>query len=121
MELNLNSNKFIKNSARNGGALYFGKEKKIDSLYEEKEMIIENNIFNENYAKMFGGAIYSEYSKISLAKTKDNAILYNKAGILGAGIYSSNSYDNKMININGFKLKNNTVNSLDDNYTTKPS
>jgi len=121
MELNLNSNNFNKNTARNGGALYFGKEQKSDNTYEEKEIVIENNNFNENYAEMFGGAIYSEYNKISLAKIKDNTVLFNKAGVMGAGIYSSDPYDSKIINIDGFKLENNTVSSLTDNYTTKPA
>jgi len=120
MDLKLNSNYFGKNKARNGGALYFGKEQKANTIYENKEIIIENNQFYENYAQMFGGAIYSEYTDIYLAKTKDNIVSYNTAGIMGAGIYLSDPFDNKMINIKGFKFENNTVNSAIDNYTTKP-
>jgi len=121
LEFNLNSNNFSKNKARNGGALYIGKEQRKDTSNENKEMIIENNNFYENYAEILGGAIYSEYNKISLAKVKSNTVLYNKAGVIGAGIYTSDPYDNKTIDINGFKFEKNTVNSLIDNYTTKPA
>jgi len=38
-------------------------------------MIIKNNNFYDNYAQMFGEAIYSEYNKLSLANTEGNAVL----------------------------------------------
>jgi len=121
MGLHLNSNEFGKNNARNGGAIYFGKEQKTDALYENTEMIIENNKFYENMAEMFGGAIFTDYNKISLVTIKNNTVFNNKAGVLGGGIYTSNPFDNGTINIDGFKFNNNMVGSLLDNYTSKPS
>jgi len=114
MELYLNSNEFSYNKAKNGGAIYFGKEQKDFMQYENKTMIIENNNFYDNYAQMFGGAIYSEYNRIYLAKIKKNNVKNNKSDILGSGIYTSDQYDNKTIDINGFIFKNN-------DYTSKPA
>jgi len=121
MELNITSNRFNNNKAKNGAALYFGKEQNNDIQYENKTMIIENNDFYKNSAQMFGGAIYSEYNKISLAKIKNNKIRFNTADIMGGGIYTTDFYGNKTININGFIFENNTVSLKDDHYTTKPT
>jgi len=123
MELHLNSNEFGKNKARNGGALYFGEEQKTDTsyAYKNKEMVIENNKFYENLAEMFGGAIYTNYNKISLVTIKNNTVINNIAGVMGAGIYTSNPFDNGTINIDGFTFNSNFVDSLLDNYTSKPT
>jgi len=121
LELNLNSNSFGKNIAKNGGALYIGKEKISDTQFEDKAIIFENNNFYENYAQMFGGAILLEYNKMYLAKTKNNNIINNKADIMGAGIYFSDPFDSNIMDIDGFEFSNNTVSSIIDNYTTKPA
>lgn len=123
-ELNLISNNFNGNKAINGGALFIRDD---DNIYENDDdddnvnILIENNIFQKNIAENFGGAICSEYSKLDLAKALDNEIIYNKAGIMGGGIYTSNSSNKNLFNNECFKFENNTINSYINNYTSKPS
>ena len=115
MKLELLSNIFSKNKGENGGALYFGMEKNND-VYENRTLNIEDNIFTENEAFNFGGAIYSEYNKLKFASINNNKISHNVAGIMGGGIYSKNAID-----LAGYEFYNNTNNSILENYISKPS
>ena len=77
MDLSLNSNIFINNNGDNGGAIYFGNEiSNIDDM-NNPTVNINNNIFQENKAERFGGAIYSNYHKLGQATVNDNQIVYN--------------------------------------------
>jgi len=120
LRLNLSSNEFSKNNAVNGGAIYM-KNGKIINMNENKTLIIENNIFNENSAEDFGGAMYSEFQKIYLAILVNNKFSYNKAGILGGGIFSPNSVVENLFNLENNIYLNNTVNSIINDYTSKPA
>jgi len=122
MDLSLNSNVFINNNGDNGGAIYFGNEiSNIDDM-DNPTINMNNNIFKENKAERFGGAIYSNYYKLGQATVNDNQIVYNEAGISGGGIYSPNVSINKtLFDMTKIKIENNTVDSFIDNYSSKPS
>lgn len=120
MELNLISNNFEKNKAINGGALYLADGIKLNND-EDRKINIENNIFDENIAEDFGGAIYSNFSKLYLSTTKNNTISLNKAGIMGGGLYTPNSIDKNLFDITDTKFINNTVNSDINDYTSMPA
>lgn len=123
MNLNLTSNIFDHNEGVDGGALYL-MNKKESYLNEEENIInIENNIFNNNTAKNFGGAIYSEYGKLYMAKSKNNTISFNKAGIMGGGVYSPKNVDKNLFinNFSDYTFYNNTVNYHNSDYTSKLS
>jgi len=120
MDLSLNSNIFINNNGDNGGAIYFGNEiSNIDDM-NNPTVNINNNIFQENKAERFGGAIYSNYHKLGQATVNDNQIVYNEAGISGGGIYSPNSINETLFDMTKIKIENNTVDSFIDNYSSKP-
>jgi len=120
MDLSLNSNVFINNNGDNGGAIYFGNEiSNIDDM-NNPTVNINNNIFKENKAERFGGAIYSNYHKLGQATVNDNQIVYNEAGISGGGIYSPNSINETLFDMTKIKIENNTVDSFIDNYSSKP-
>lgn len=119
MEMYLISNTFNNNFAKNGGALYLSDGINIDKK-NIKNIFIENNIFKNNIVENFGGGIYSEYSKLYLANTINNEISYNKAGIMGGGIYSPKMINNTLFDIKNWKIYNNTANTYINNYTTKP-
>jgi len=120
MDLSLNSNIFINNNGDNGGAIYFGNEiSNIDDM-NNPTVNINNNIFKENKAERFGGAIYSNYHKLGQATVNDNQIVYNEAGISGGGIYSPNSINETLFDMTKIKIENNTVDSFIDNYSSKP-
>jgi len=126
MKLNLSSNVFQNNKALNGGGLFLKDdllEYSFDNTYSENNMIIvENNNFTENIAINEGGAIYLDYSKFYLAQPKNNKIAFNKAGIMGGGIYSLYSDDKKNIfSEENFNMINNTVESNISNIESKPS
>ncbi|ORX57678.1 hypothetical protein BCR36DRAFT_459391 [Piromyces finnis] len=120
IDLELNHNEFFNNKAMNGGALYLTNGSNLKEN-ETMNITIQNNIFQKNIANDFGGAIYSNFSKLYLASTKNNSIIYNEAGIMGGGLYSPKSANKNLFNLNDFVIENNTVNSFIDNYTTKPS
>jgi len=124
-KLNLTNTYFIKNKAVNGGAIYISDSisKDIDNINDNiyNNIKIENNTFKENTANDFGGAIYSEYSKFYLADSKNNLITFNKAGIMGGGIYSPKYIDKTIFDLSNNIIENNTINSFIDNYTSKPS
>jgi len=82
---------------------------------------IQDNSFEMNHAENFGGAIYSEFSKLYLASTKNNSIMMNNARIFGGGLYSPKSSNKTLFNIDDYLIINNTANSIINNYTTKPS
>ncbi|OUM70298.1 hypothetical protein PIROE2DRAFT_56958 [Piromyces sp. E2] len=99
LELNMISNKFYKNSAKNGGAIYFGKRKDINISNNNKTINFENNQFIENTASDFGGAIYSKYDELYLGTTKNNVFSHNRA--------ERNSYnENENNNIDYYALGN---------------
>lgn len=114
------SNEFINNKASNGGALYL--EDGNDINENNTDIInIENNTFQKNSAENFGGAIYSEYSHLYLATSKNNEITFNNAGVMGGGIYTPKNAKKTIFNIDDLKIENNTVNSYINDYTSKPS
>jgi len=117
--LKLFSNTFDGNIAENGGALYIADGPNLD-LNENRDIYFENNIFSKNVAHSFGGAIYSNFTKFYLAIVNNNEIIYNKAGIMGGGMFSPNSVNQTYFNIEKTIIKNNVVDSLDDNYSSKP-
>ncbi|OUM65922.1 hypothetical protein PIROE2DRAFT_6993 [Piromyces sp. E2] len=123
--MDLISNVFENNEAVNGGAMYFKNidEKNILKVDDGDQLIlnIENNTFIGNVADNFGGAIYSEFSKLHLASSKDNIIMYNKAGIMGGGLYSPSSVSKNLFNLNDNNIKNNSVFSFNSDYSSKPS
>lgn len=119
MGLNFTSNIFDGNIAENGGALYIEDGPNME-LNENRDIYFENNIFSKNIAYNFGGAIYSNFTKFHLAIVNNNKIIYNKADIMGGGIYSPNSVNKTSFNVNKVTIKNNTAGSLDDNYSSKP-
>jgi len=55
-----------------------------------------------------------------MANVNNNKIIYNKAGIMGGGIFSPNSVNKTSFNVNKVIIINNTADSLDDNYSSKP-
>jgi len=120
LELNLLTNEFINNKAINGGAIYI-KNGNITNMNENNSITIEDNTFSDNRADNFGGALYSEFQKMYLAKAINNNFSYNKAGILGGGIFSPNSISENLFNIEDCTFLNNTVNSYINNYTSKPA
>jgi len=120
MELKLDSNNFIYNSAKNGGALYLS-NKKDSSVSEKRAINILNNIFKYNIADNFGGAIYSEYDQMYLAVINNNTISYNEAGITGGGLYTPSAVDKNLFDPKLIDIGNNTVNSYNNDYSTKPS
>jgi len=113
------SNTFDGNIAENGGALYIVDGQDMD-LNENRDIYFENNIFCKNIAHSFGGAIYSNFTKLYLANVNNNIITYNKAEIMGGGIFSPNSVNKTSFNINKVTIENNTVDSLDNNYSSNP-
>ncbi|OUM60238.1 hypothetical protein PIROE2DRAFT_14054 [Piromyces sp. E2] len=104
----------------NGGALYLSDGSNID-FTNDKPINFENNEFQENYADFFGGAIYSEFSKLNTASVKECIIKNNHAGIMGGGIYSPKSISQTLFSLDDVMFKNNKVYSNDDNYSSKPS
>lgn len=124
MNIKLISNNFTNNEAVNGGALYFSNKNnvnKIDSYYYYKiENLIKDNIIEENTADNFGGGIYSEYNQFKNSKVENNIIINNKAGILGGGLFSLKPVNETLFDLTNCKIKNNTVNSLTDEYSSNP-
>ncbi|ORX50769.1 hypothetical protein BCR36DRAFT_397449 [Piromyces finnis] len=120
MDLNLISNIFSDNKSLNGGALYL-KDSNNTISNNLSNIQIKNNIFRNNVVENFGGAIYSEYSNLYLAKTENNSIIYNSAGIIGGGIYSPFSINKNLFDINSFEIGNNTISGYINDYASKPS
>lgn len=120
MNLSLISNNFIGNTATKGGALYFLCTYEIRNVNTIINM--EDNIFEKNYAKSYGGAIYSEYENLYLTSSKNNTIINNYAELNGGGIYTPNNRYKTMFNMNNWLIKNNTINfNILNNYSTRPS
>jgi len=130
MSLNLRSNLFKGNKAIEGGALYLSNSN-VPTLYQydiynainNENIIIKDNIFNENFAYNFGGAIFSDYDRLYIAQTNNNTLLNNKAGIMGGGIFTPNSVNKTMFDLSHWKLnrqEKSKYNNTDD-YATKPS
>ncbi|OUM70113.1 hypothetical protein PIROE2DRAFT_1794, partial [Piromyces sp. E2] len=121
INLDLNSNNFLNNKAAlNGGALYL--KDGVDLVDNDNDIInFENNIFSKNSAENFGGAIYSEFSYLYLATSKNNEITYNDAGIMGGGIFSPQNVKKTIFNMDNFKIENNTVNFYINNHTSNPT
>lgn len=84
---------------------------------------ISNNIFKENRAENYGGAIYSEiYTPFSsISSSKENEFQNNKAGVLGGAIYTQNSREYNILDIEQNSFINNTANDYANNYNSKPS
>ncbi|ORX42811.1 hypothetical protein BCR36DRAFT_305666 [Piromyces finnis] len=116
LELNIINNTFIKNNAINGGALYL-RENNENKNYDDGSIIIKNNVFKENKAENFGGAIYSEYNKMYLANVENNTFSLNNAGIMGNIGYSPKNIEKTLFNIKEFNSSINDFTSL----TTKPA
>ncbi|OUM61998.1 hypothetical protein PIROE2DRAFT_62167 [Piromyces sp. E2] len=122
LNLQLISNSFYKNKGKNGGALYIAENKNLNNINDTDVKInFENNIFKENIASDFGGAIYSLYNKLYLASTKNNSFTFNKAGLMGGGIYTPKSIGTNLFDFSDSLIQDNTVGSIINNYSTKPS
>lgn len=128
--MDLISNSFIKNRGIDGGALFLMSIPKVYFLYtddkngnieEEEDINIINNIFSNNTAYNYGGAIYSEYNKLYLAKSKNNTVSYNEAGIMGGGLYTPKLIQKNLFDLEDCKFINNIVSYHRSDYTTKPS
>ncbi|OUM69480.1 hypothetical protein PIROE2DRAFT_2569 [Piromyces sp. E2] len=118
MKVELISNQFYKNKAINGGAFYL----ESDINNNEKNIItIKNNIFKENIAENFGGAVYSNFKNFYISNSLNNTITDNEAGIMGGGVYFHQYINKKIFNLENIQIENNTVNSYINNYTSKPS
>ncbi|ORY47563.1 hypothetical protein LY90DRAFT_10045 [Neocallimastix californiae] len=129
---NLTSNVFQKNKATNGGTIYL-----IDKVIENKvkmknenentnintdhNVYMNNNTLKYNKADNFGGAIYYELNHEYSFKIENNEVLFNEAGILGGGVYSANSLNKFLFKGRVYQIRNNTVNSYLNNFSTKPS
>ncbi|OUM63851.1 hypothetical protein PIROE2DRAFT_9520 [Piromyces sp. E2] len=121
LTLDLDSNIFMNNWAINGGALYFSN---VNSNNEEfiSDININNNKFINNYAQNFGGGIYSEYDRLHLSQSVTaNEVTNNSAGIMGGGCYSPDNIQDNMFNLDNWKFNKNIVNTIENNYSTKPS
>jgi len=121
MNLYLTSNTFINNKAISGGALYFSNSIDHDEENTDNEIIMNHNVFNKNHADNFGGAVYSKYNQLYLTNANNNTIIYNSAGVMGGGIFSPNSINKNMFNLNQWTFVNNTVNAYENNYSTHPA
>jgi len=125
LELLFESNIFDNNKAVNGGALFFSIDK-MNYLWNtnHQKTIIRNNIFNENSAKEFGGAIYTEFTKFNKTHYntfENNTLSYNTAGVMGGGLYSSQITNITSLKPEEWNFIHNTVNLHLNEYTTKPS
>ncbi|ORX58410.1 hypothetical protein BCR36DRAFT_343580 [Piromyces finnis] len=120
MNFKLISNQFYDNKAKNGGALYISDNRNLNNN-EDMEIIFENNIFEKNSAKDFGGAIYSDFSKLYLVSSKNNSFIYNNSGVRGGGIYLLSTIDKDLFNLKNSYFNNNSVSNLIDDFSTRPS
>ncbi|ORX49040.1 hypothetical protein BCR36DRAFT_413035 [Piromyces finnis] len=118
MNLDLNSNIFIKNEATNGGAIFISNKLNRDN---EGRINFENNVFLKNKAYSFGGAIYTEYDELVSSFTVNNTVANNDADIIGGGIFISNSSKMRLLDMNKWNINNNTVNARINNYFTRPA
>jgi hypothetical protein len=145
MNANLTSNVFEYNKGVNGGSIYLND---IENNYKpttNKKIIVnmEYNIFLGNEAEYFGGAIYALIESNNQLFFKNNEVMNNKAGVMGGGLFSpklikyedNNDVDSDYNNKNNKKNKNNTISNFNsyfnffnntvlsviDNYTSKPS
>jgi len=110
----------------NGGALYYSNinVNEINVKDFDESIFIENNIFKENKAHYYGGAMELDFYKLNINKYNNNNITNNEAGVIGGGIYISNFSPNKKISFNIYNnsiFKNNKVGSYDDDYSSRPS
>ncbi|OUM63281.1 hypothetical protein PIROE2DRAFT_10249 [Piromyces sp. E2] len=129
LDLNIISNTFIKNEGINGGAIYLYDNNKSlskkngDKQYFDYTININDNTFKENLAHNYGGAIfYKLYTPISSSSSLiKNKYENNKAGILGGAIYTDNSKEQNIPDIDQNTFSNNFANDFDNNYTSKPS
>jgi len=119
MDLNLTSNTFTENKSINGGALYLRSYNDLNTD-SSNNIQFNYNLFEDNFAENFGGAIYSEYSQLYKAKTVNNSIINNKAGVIGGGVYSPFAISKNLFNINSYEVLNNTANGLINNYASRP-
>ena len=120
MELTLESNLFKKNTAVNGGALFFSD----DSNNDNQKIIAKNNTFSKNSVTEFGGAIYSGsiiFNKNQFNTFENNIISYNTADVMGGGIYSAQTTNIIQFNQSEWYFANNTINLHSNDYTTKPA
>jgi len=114
----MSNNKFINNKAINGGALYF-KEKQTNND-NEKIINFKNNVFENNEAEEFGGAMYIDLNNNYIMNNDNNIICSNKAGIQGGGIYFVH-LGKELFKPNKDKIEGNLAFSNENNYVTKPS
>ncbi|ORX77657.1 hypothetical protein BCR32DRAFT_247751 [Anaeromyces robustus] len=123
LKLDLISNRFINNKAINGGAIYLseGDIKNLEINNKSRIITSKNNIFKENIALDFGGAIYYNSRQIKITNFESNEIILNKAGIMGGGVYFEELLSKEEFKGYKFTLNNNTVSSYIDNYTSKPA
>lgn len=95
------------------------KETTQNDLYN-RTIYLENNSFKNNSAMDFGGALFYKMSNTYISTVINNEISFNKAEIMGGGVYSANT-NYQSFNIKNLSVYNNTINSFINNYSSKPS
>jgi len=121
LNLNFTSNRFEKNSSHKGGSLFIREGKNVNSVNNTSYFL--HNVFYNNSVHDFGGAIYYEFEnlKFSSMESRNNSITLNTAEINGGGIYAHNpSYEKKVIDISQSQIRNNYVDSYENNYSSRP-
>lgn len=119
----MTSNYFGKNYAQNGGALYFKEAKDVVNK-ENRNITLNNNIFLYNIGVYYGGAIYSEYSRLYLATTKNNELSDNVAGITGGAAFAPSQVDKNLFDMSDWKMTDNMIDgflNITNNYTSEPN
>ncbi len=105
--VNISSNRFEGNTAPNGGAIYIN----------SSDNIIENNIFNNNYANYYGGSIFNNGNNLTLI---NNTITNSDANAEGRKIYNNGTINTVNITflnnetVNAHNLVNIPINVTDD-------
>ncbi|OUM69546.1 hypothetical protein PIROE2DRAFT_2406 [Piromyces sp. E2] len=116
MNINIENSKFNNNVADNGGSLYI----KEDNGDSKLNFLMKNSIFEKNIAKYYGGAIYTDYSKMYLNKMIDCNFINNTANIGGA-IYTPHNKSTGNINNITCIFNNNIGKSYGNEYGSSPS
>jgi len=113
---------FEKNRGKEGGALYFDRNKFHNIKKYINEINFDNIIFKENFASYHGGAIYSKNDEIYSLKSSSVTFDRNKANIAGGAIFLSKlNIDAQNKFQDGFEFNNNKATSHGENIGTSPS
>jgi len=119
-------NLFSKNKAINGGVLYIkdaiNENEPLSVTTDNSWIYFENNLFENNIAENFGGAIYMDLRKEHVFEWKgQNVISTNEAGMTGGGIYFSKCPNDLVQSMKeNLVMKNNLVNRQVNDFIYKP-